>query len=262
MSTAAERNIFISGAKHCDSWGFTSFSLAGDGELSLQACPSPGTCCRQAKNQGLQAPKGKKGEPGQGIKPKNQAATVSRHHLSEAVGRASCCEWDRAGQQVSNRRGQRAGEIQEMWLRGQHTHTKITSIFCAHILCINAWKVVCNWKERKLHLSSLRTTMSATLNYISVLVNNPPWWISYLWTIGMFLCDANDLDPSYECEWFISFFVCKKSSSKPLHTFPLGRPNSLSAWKITFSVLPDAKVLVMLKQKRVGGKKGEMLVTS
>lgn len=132
--------------------------------------------------------------------------------------------------------------------RTAHTHTKITSIFCAHIFGINAWKVVCNWKERKLHLSSLRTTMSSTFNYISVLVNNPPWWINYLWTIGMFLCDANDLDHSYECEWFINFFVCKKSSSKPLHTFPLGRPNSLSAWKITFSVLPDAKVLVMLKQ--------------
>jgi hypothetical protein len=37
---------------------------------------------------------------------------------------------------------------------------------------------------------------------------------------------------------------------KLVNTFPLGRPSSLRAWKITFSVFPDAKVLVILAQKR------------
>lgn len=44
-----------------------------------------------------------------------------------------------------------------------------------------------------------------------------------------------------------------------MNTFPLGRPNSLSAWKITFSVFPDAKVLVILEQKR---KKNQVIVNS
>lgn len=39
-----------------------------------------------------------------------------------------------------------------------------------------------------------------------------------------------------------------------MNTFPLGRPSSLSAWKITFSVFPDAKVLVILGQKRKRNK--------
>lgn len=57
--------------------------------------------------------------------------------------------------------------------------------------------------------------------------------------------------------WMIHQFInVQRIYSKMQNTFPLGRPNSLSAWKITFSVLPDAKVLVMLKQKS-GGKKGK-----
>lgn len=55
--------------------------------------------------------------------------------------------------------------------------------------------------------------------------------------------------------WMIhQFSNVQRNYSKLQDTFPLGRPNSLSAWKITFSVLPDAKVLVMLKQKS-GGKR-------
>lgn len=42
---------------------------------------------------------------------------------------------------------------------------------------------------------------------------------------------------------------------KSVNTFPLGRPNSLRAWKITFSVFPDAKVLVILEQEREREKK-------
>lgn len=209
MSTAAERKNFIWGAKHCDDCGFTSLPRAADSELSLQGCPSPGTCCRQAKNQGLEAPKGKKGAWA-GNKAKKPSC--NRHQAPPLRGcrQGLLLPAGHSGQQVSNRRGQRAGKIQDMWLRGQHTRKKTTTcIFCALTLCVNAWKVDCNWKEGKLHLS-LRTTMSSTFNYISALVNNPPWWISYLWTIGMFLCDANDWDHSYECEWFINLLVYKK----------------------------------------------------
>lgn len=40
-----------------------------------------------------------------------------------------------------------------------------------------------------------------------------------------------------------------KTDSRRGLTFPLGRPRSLRAWKIPFSVFPDAKVRVMLEEQ-------------
>jgi len=56
-------------------------SPAGDSKLlSLQGCPSPappGACCSQAKNQGLESPKQKKGTA-QGIKLKKTSCNCSQ----------------------------------------------------------------------------------------------------------------------------------------------------------------------------------------
>lgn len=131
----------------------------------------------------------------------------------------------------------------------------IACIFCAYILCINEQKVVWDRKEGKSPVRGLRPSVSYRFNYILALVNNLQSLVRNTQQARFLWC--KQLRLQLKCEWVITLLVHKNSYSKPLNTFPLGRPNSLRAWKITFSVLPDAKVLVMLKQKTVERKKNQ-----
>lgn len=174
----------------------------------------------------------------------------SSHHLSGAAGRGSHCKWDRAGEQLFKGGEQRAGGVQEIQ---QKMYCIIACIFCAYALCINEQKVVWDRKGGKSPLRGLRPSVSYRFNYILALVNNLQSLVRNTQQARFLWC--KQLRLQLKCEWVITLLVHKNSYSKPLNTFPLGRPNSLRAWKITFSVLPDAKVLVMLKQKTVERKK-------
>lgn len=138
-------------------------------------------------------------ETGQGVKLKEIAATVTSCHLPGAAGRGS--RWVRQiWTVVLQCKGAKSGRSPKKWEWGQHaTKKSIMCIFCAHILCINEWTVICYRKEGKLHPRDLQTTMSYRFNYILLLVNNLQWLISYSWTTGMCFCDGNYFDHSYKC---------------------------------------------------------------